>query len=589
MNRQELAYTKRNDAPQQKARAKPLQPASKRSTAGVDLGIVGRLTWAHREAIAGRHDRTASEAECLAVDLSHRPVSAAPLFVTRVRRLTRVERDRKGRAVKVIDVRKVPVPARIAAETSGRWHRARARGQLERMGTVGHCGDGKVVVQCGGCGAATESAILCGVVRLCLRCSDKRGKKARRKFVGAHKVLHALAQKTGRYLPFRRGGAYGERHVVLTVPHVTVFSESGEPDRKATAQARIRILFEAWPEFARRVQRWERQGTVQDGVSKHPDGRKKVRRDLTAYYRAFEWTPGADDLGHPHFHIWLHSPFLEEDDFHRVPSTTATGKNRPTSTCTGVGCALCAQGKRRYAGVRTWWSEALRKAGVVIKPENLILGLRRIVMRPVEFVREIRKPSGVVWNKTIERVRLEGTGSAGADLVAYLEGWCVATLDAETQRRCGDDVIAGVYEALEGRRLTQASMVDLPTGESVGFLSLGTTNLACLCPHCVTIAPKKVEVSPWYKDERFALQGPSLAGTGPPEAAGAVVSLSGEHRVRLNRAALAASEVERQTFVGLSPKPVENVREYVENLEQAAWDVRSGGLKTWAYRGRFER
>ncbi|HEY2406336.1 MAG TPA: hypothetical protein VGI10_10045, partial [Polyangiaceae bacterium] len=34
--------------------------------------------------------------------------------------------------------------------------------------------------------------------------------------------------------------------------------------------------------------------------------------DMLSYLHVFEWTPGADGLGHPHMHVWLFSRYIEQ-------------------------------------------------------------------------------------------------------------------------------------------------------------------------------------------------------------------------------------------------------------------------------------
>jgi hypothetical protein len=35
------------------------------------------------------------------------------------------------------------------------------------------------------------------------------------------------------------------------------------------------------------------------------------------WLRVFEWTPGSDEHGHPHLHLWILSPFLPHDELER--------------------------------------------------------------------------------------------------------------------------------------------------------------------------------------------------------------------------------------------------------------------------------
>src|SRR5690606_37964489 len=86
-----------------------------------------------------------------------------------------------------------------------------------------------------------------------------------------------------------------ERFMTLTIPH---------PEDMQPAE-RVRVLYEAWRPFSK----WLRKRMKDDAGQ---------NEDLVHYWRMFEWTEGADGLGHPHFHVWLHSPFLRQDDVHEA-------------------------------------------------------------------------------------------------------------------------------------------------------------------------------------------------------------------------------------------------------------------------------
>jgi hypothetical protein len=71
--------------------------------------------------------------------------------------------------------------------------------------------------------------------------------------------------------------------MTLTVPHGA-----------STVAGRIELAFAAWPIFLKLLNRHFREIGV-----------KSVE-----WLRVFEWTPGADGLGHPHFHLWMFSQYL---------------------------------------------------------------------------------------------------------------------------------------------------------------------------------------------------------------------------------------------------------------------------------------
>lgn len=458
------------DAAQSQVRAKALRLGERRvSTAGIDLEVVERRTVHFREARAEQHEKAAALAGG-AYDVARLKELAFQRvdLVERVRRRWVKYRDDSGRLRRRLDVRRVFEGEGRAAATRKRWHESRATGQRSRMSSVAHCGDGQIAATCSCCGQVQESHVWCACVRLCLRCSSKRANRARARFALAFSVHHERARRAGLLLKNRKGGAYSERHIVLTAPHVVIRGQTGAADRQATARRRIELMFEAWRDFSRAMQAWYR--------------RRKEREAII--YRAFEWTPGADGMGHPHFHLWNFGPYLAE----------------------GL--------------LRAWWSRALARVGVVVAPESVVITVRRIWARPVEFIREVRKPSGVVFQRKTTRVLLD---VAGDDLLRYLEGWCVATIDPATRERCGDDVIAGVYCALEGRRLTQAS---------AGFLGEADARLVTACD-CGALAPRYVVVESWSRKVARTIEEGARAELGqcqlePPVPAAVAPPMSGD-------------------------------------------------------------
>ncbi len=95
-----------------------------------------------------------------------------------------------------------------------------------------------------------------------------------------------MASKRGLFRQVQRGGRWGERFITLTVPHGA-----------ATVAGRIQLAFDAWPVFLKLINEHFREIGV-----------KSVE-----WVRVFEWTPGSDGLGHPHFHLWMFSQFLEHE------------------------------------------------------------------------------------------------------------------------------------------------------------------------------------------------------------------------------------------------------------------------------------
>jgi hypothetical protein len=288
------------------------------------------------------------------------------------------------------------------------------------------------------------------------------------------------AKRRGLLLKARPGGAWGEKHLVLTVPHAPtrVLATSGDADhvavvdRAESAKRRIDVLFRAWSSFVRRLQAWAR--------SKRKARGGQGSEGLLHFSRWFEWTIGGgahgvgDRAGHPHLHVWLFCPFLPVDL------------------------------------VRAWWAAALKDCGILVftsaggsSPDDLIVSLSAVRVRSVEIVRELAKGYAV----TEKRLRILSTG--GQDLAGYVEGWCIAALDPETLEVAGSEVIAAVYCALEARRLSQASR---------GFFDLADT-LAAVCRQCEGPRFGARTITPWHR-----LPGVGVAGL-PERASGELPAL----------------------------------------------------------------
>ena len=274
------------------------------------------------------------------------------------------------------------------------WHWGRGRGQLARFGTAVGCGQGKIRVFCKGCGVIHETKEVCGLGVICVACRARKAKKRNRRFAAAQERTRIEASRRALYRKQRKGGRWGQRFVTLTIPHVEGDRWTDEAEGVGTVGARVRLLFKAWRRFSLRLQAWGRQLARRDGVR-------------IAWYRAFEWTLGADEKGHPHFHIWLHSPFLAE--------TT----------------------------VAEWWSEALTREGYAIRPDRVIVSVRGARS---DIHRELTKGT----------IELDDPDTDGRRMVRYVEGWTIRDVD-ENGRRVSPEVAAALYAALDGKRLVQTS------------------------------------------------------------------------------------------------------------------------------------
>jgi hypothetical protein len=358
-------------------------------------------------------------------------------------------RDEKRRARRRLDKSTIFVPAHKAHAQSAAWPAARAGGQRHRMRHVGACGAGMIRISCSDCGTVHEAPLHCAVVRLCPGCNRRRSAKMRARFATSVDVVLHNAERAGMFQRRRPGGALGQHHITLTAPHVEAERVEAPVEavggawgwalvehraafglaaylerRKATTKRRCAVLLGAWRSFSRRLQAWLRQPW--------PDRKAAKAAPIGAcWHRAFEWTKGADGLGHPHFHLWALSPWIPEHDDHRIQNVNG----QATTRCEGEGCAHCKNGIPRRAGLRTWWAEALAEQGVAVDPSKVIVGVRKAEVKPQSFIREVQKSNGITYRERILR-RLEMRDAAGS-LVNYFEGWCVAFTDAEPEGHRG--------------------------------------------------------------------------------------------------------------------------------------------------------
>ena len=167
-----------------------------------------------------------------------------------------------------------------------KWHAARARGMVSKWERIMRCVEGKaaIVSRCG-CEVIMQG---CGH-RECPRCRPIQAKRQQKKIRRARIALRSQAKAA------RVDRRIRERFMTITVP-----SYKG-PD---AAVKRVQVLFDAWKGFADWLRRYMRERCV---------SQKEV--DLTHSWRMFEWTEGrTDGMGHPHFHVWLHCPWLNQTD-----------------------------------------------------------------------------------------------------------------------------------------------------------------------------------------------------------------------------------------------------------------------------------
>jgi hypothetical protein len=175
------------------------------------------------------------------------------------------------------------------AQSGLKWHHRRAVGHVERFDRVNECGEDSLWLVCQQCGASRERRRTCRTGVLCLSCRGVLQQEKRRRFLLARDRAINAAEGVGLMMPGARG-RWTEKFLTLPPPHC---AEHNVADR-------IKMLFAAWPLLLKSLNRWF--------VDETGHAKKFI-----AWLRNFEWTPGRSDrLGHPHFHIWLLCPYIEE-------------------------------------------------------------------------------------------------------------------------------------------------------------------------------------------------------------------------------------------------------------------------------------
>lgn len=331
------------------------------------------------------------------------------------------------------------------------WHEGRDNGQKYRFRKLASCGTRVIIAQCSACDQDAKPVPEgCGIARLCPRCALTHAKWRRARFGRARQRAAVEIARYG-YTRVRRshrkraaaapGGVWSDKMITLTVPHFlfahvdedapirTGFakappSPTKPPKRlakvpaKDATMARIYAVRFAWEHFARGLRAWFTRGGVdrkKRGVTLPRIGVPRADGSFAPppMHRAFEWTLGGDGLGHPHLHVWTLAPF--------IPKTT----------------------------IERLWRNALRAVGVPIAADAYIrVGVKRFRDFNRNAVGELLKAG---TREALEWSRLYQHGPRNA--FDYADGWTI-TAALETAR---PDVVASLYMALEGARLTQGS------------------------------------------------------------------------------------------------------------------------------------
>jgi hypothetical protein len=324
------------------------------------------------------------------------------------------------------------------------WHTRRANGLRDRPKNLRGCG-GKMIAticSCGNRGKARPQG--CGLYRLCASCSITESRRRRAKFgrARARVLLDAVRAVPGRgalageAAKYRAGGRYTDKMITLTIPHFdghALFEQAldldGQGDARDDARAlairervlahgsssipaRVAALFAAWPAFARRMKRAMKARGRGDEL-------------FTRWDRFFEWTPGADGEGHPHFHVWAFTPYL----------------------CFGE--------------VAEWWTASVREVGVPVRTRETeycttckrthTIGAKTWVQRLGDFdARAVREL--IAGGKAIELSAFRSM-NVGPTAVTYAAGWSIADVSEQVT----PEVEAELKCAIEGRRISQGS------------------------------------------------------------------------------------------------------------------------------------
>lgn len=199
------------------------------------------------------------------------------------------------------------------------WHLSRAKGARELFGRVRSCAEQdsyRVNLTCRGCSNKSSIPVGCDSHWFCPTCRVQRAKEYRLELQAKLGGLQSLATRAGLTARSRRhqpGGRFGARFITLTLPHV------GQP------RERIQTLMKTWPRFWRLL-----SDKLRPRLKKHaargvviPEGKEgelvgASLWDLVHYLWVIEWTPGSDGDGHPHLHVWLFSPFIDQAELERL-------------------------------------------------------------------------------------------------------------------------------------------------------------------------------------------------------------------------------------------------------------------------------
>lgn len=192
-----------------------------------------------------------------------------------------------------------------------RWHLQRAKGAETLFERVRGCGDPdgpRVDLTCRNCKGKLSMPVGCGQTAFCADCRAREIQATRIKLLAKFEGITDKARRAGLMSRKRRnqaGGRFGLRMLTLTAPHVGLPGE------------RVAKLYKAWPRFQRMLRDELRPKLSKQLTGVWVEGKdgeliEQTLWDFFQYDRVSEWTPGADAFGHPHFHSFLLSPFIDQ-------------------------------------------------------------------------------------------------------------------------------------------------------------------------------------------------------------------------------------------------------------------------------------
>lgn len=340
------------------------------------------------------------------------------------------------------------------ALSMAKWHEGRDNGQKYRFRKLEQCGTRVMIADCGVCGVSRKPVEEgCGIARLCDRCALRCAKKRRARFGRARKRVSDALARLGCMRRRKIGGKWtsarwSDKMLTLTLPHFLRCNLGDAAMRRTkggdavgllayaedkcklhasevdTAMARVLALRAAWPRFAAKLRRHWTQAEEVARKTFRPSVMMQWRDGATApppMHRAFEWTPGKDGLGHPHFHVWTLCPWVSAD---------------------------------MIAGM---WTEALLEVGVPVEGRAIVY-LQRFVDFNASAVGELLKGNerrALEWSRLYAGTgrRRERRAGGPTNAFEYADGWTIA----EALEVASPSTVASLYCSLEKMRLTQAS------------------------------------------------------------------------------------------------------------------------------------